>query len=63
MGKLWDTAQIALAAVGGFIGWFVGGLDGLLYALIAFTVADYVTGVLAAFVRRELSSEVGAKAN
>jgi len=61
MEKLWDGIQIAVAAVGGFLGWFVGGLDGLLYALIAFTIADYVTGFLAAFVRKELSSEVGAK--
>jgi len=61
MEKLWDGVQIAVAAVGGFLGWFVGGLDGLLYALIAFTIADYVTGFLAAFIRKELSSEVGAK--
>ena len=61
MEKLWDSLQVAVAAVGGFIGWFVGGLDGLLYALIAFTIADYVTGVLSAFIRKELSSDVGAK--
>ena len=61
MEKLWDWLQLAFAAIGGFVGWFVGGLDGLIYALIAFTTADYVTGFLAAVVRKELSSETGAK--
>jgi len=58
---IWNAVQGGAAAVGAFIGWFVGGIDGALYALIAFTVADYITGVFAAFIRKELSSEVGAK--
>ena len=49
------------AALGGFLGWFFGGFDGFLYALIIFVVMDYFTGILAAGVRRELSSEVGFK--
>lgn len=44
---------------GGIIGWFLGGLDGFLYALIAFVVADYITGVLAAITEKKLSSAVG----
>ncbi|GHV05921.1 holin [Clostridia bacterium] len=55
------TIQAIFAAVGGFLGWFLGGLDGFVYALIAFTVADYITGVMCAIVRKELSSEVGAR--
>ena len=47
--------------LGGFLGWFFGGFDGFLYALIIFVVMDYFTGILAAGVRRELSSEVGFK--
>ena len=35
-------------AVGGWLGWFLGGCDGLLYALIAFVVIDYLTGVMCA---------------
>ena len=35
-------------AVGGWLGWFMGGCDGLLYALIAFVVIDYLTGVMCA---------------
>src|SRR5690625_3642101 len=51
--------QVALAALGGFVGWFLGGLDGFLYALVALMVADYITGVMCAIVDKTLSSEVG----
>ena len=51
----------ASTIAGGFVGWFLGGFDGFLYALIAFVVADYITGVLAAINQRELSSAVGFK--
>ena len=46
-------------AVGGWLGWFLGGCDGLLYALIAFVVIDYITGVMCAINDQSLSSEVG----
>lgn len=42
--------QLGFAAIGGALGWFIGGLDGFLYALIAFVVIDYLTGLLAAGV-------------
>ena len=44
-----------------FTKYIIGGLGGAIYALIAFVVADYITGVFAAFIRKELSSEIGAK--
>ena len=56
-----DKLELAFAAVGGVVGWFLGGFDGFLYALIVFVVMDYLTGVLAAGVRKDLSSEVGFK--
>ena len=56
-----DKIELAFAAFGGFLGWFWGGFDGFLYALIVFVVLDYFTGLLAAGVRRELSSEIGFK--
>ena len=56
-----DKLELAFAAFGGFIGWFLGGFDGFLYALVVFVVMDYFTGVLAAGVKKELSSEVGFK--
>lgn len=59
MREMWNYIQIALAAVGGFFGWFLGGVDGFLYALIVFVVADYITGVMCAVVDKTLSSIVG----
>ena len=52
---------MVFAAVGGWLGYFLGGCDGLLYALIAFVVIDYITGVMCAIISRELSSAVGFK--
>ena len=52
-----DKFQFAFAALGGFLGWFFGGFDGFLYALIIFVVTDYFTGILAAGIRKELSSD------
>lgn len=59
MKTVWQTVQAALAAAGGFIGWFLGGMDGFLYALIAFVVIDYLTGVMCAIADKKLSSNVG----
>ena len=61
MREFWNTIQLIFTAVGGWLGWFLGGCDGLLYALIVFVVIDYVTGVMAAVVDHKLSSEVGFK--
>lgn len=61
MKEIWNLVQIALVAIGGFFGWFLGGCDGFLYALITIVVADYVTGVMCAIVDKTLSSEVGYK--
>lgn len=61
MKQIWNWIQIAFTALGGFIGWFLGGMDGFLYALIAFAVIDYITGVLCAISDKTLSSEVGFK--
>ncbi|HCW03657.1 MAG TPA: holin [Clostridium sp.] len=51
--------QAIFAAIGGYIGWFLGGVDGFMYALITFVVIDYVTGLMVAVLERKLSSEVG----
>ena len=61
MKEIWNWIQIAFTALGGFIGWFLGGMDGFWYALIAFAVIDYITGVLCAISDKTLSSEVGFK--
>lgn len=59
MKQIWNGIQIAFTALGGFLGWFLGGADGFLYALIAFVVIDYITGVMCSISDKSLSSEVG----
>lgn len=61
MKEFWNTVQMVFAAIGGWLGYFLGGCDGLLYALIAFVVIDYITGVMCAVADKKLSSEVGFK--
>jgi len=57
--KTWSLIQLGFTALGGWLGWVLGGLDGFVYALVAFVMADYVTGVMCAIVEKKLSSEVG----
>ena len=59
MKEFWNSVQMIFTAVGGWLGWFLGGCDGLLYALIAFVVSDYITGVMCSINDHALSSEVG----
>ncbi|MBO3426930.1 phage holin family protein [Clostridium perfringens] len=61
MKDFWNVIQLVFSAVGGWLGYFLGGCDGLLYALIAFVVIDYITGVMCAIAEKKLSSEVGFK--
>ena len=59
MKRVWAMIQIVLAAVGGSVGWFLGGCDGLLRALVIFIAVDYATGVMCAVADHRLSSEIG----
>ena len=61
MKEVWTWIQIAFSALGGFVGWFLGGADGFLYALLVFVIIDYITGILCAVADKSLSSEVGFK--
>lgn len=61
MKEFWNTIQFIFTGIGGWLGWFLGGCDGLLYALLAFVVIDYITGVMCAIADKNLSSEVGFK--
>ena len=61
MKEFWNTILLIFAAIGGWLGYFLGGCDGLLYALLAFVIIDYVTGVMCAVTDKKLSSEVGFK--
>ncbi len=61
MKEFWNVIQMVFAGIGGWLGYFLGGYDGLLYALIAFMVVDYITGVMCAVSDKKLSSAVGFK--
>ena len=61
MKEFWNTIQFLFAGIGGWLGYFLGGCDGLLFALLAFVVIDYITGVMCAIADKTLSSEVGFK--
>ena len=59
MKEIWNWIQVVFATVGGWLGYVLGGLDGFLYALLAFVVIDYITGLMCAVLDKKLSSEVG----
>lgn len=61
MRKVWSMTQLGFTCLGGLLGWFLGGTDGFLFALIVFVVADYLSGIMCAVINRRLSSAVGAK--
>ena len=54
-----NALQLIFTAVGGYIGYFLGGFDGFIYALVAFVVIDYITGLMAAVIEKKLSSSIG----
>ena len=53
--------QLALSTIGGFVGWYVGGVDGFMYALLTFVIVDYLTGIMVAILEKKISSEIGFK--
>ena len=59
MKAIWNWIQVTFAVVGGWLGYFLGGWDGFLYALLTFVVIDYITGLMCAVLDKKLSSEVG----
>ena len=61
MKEFWNTIQLVFTPIGGWLGYFLGGCDGLLIALVVFVVVDYLTGVMCAIADHKLSSAVGFK--
>ena len=61
MKEFWNMIQFLFAGIGGWLGYFLGGCDGLLIALLLFVITDYITGVMCAIADKKLSSAVGFK--
>lgn len=61
MKEFWSMVQLVFTGIGGWLGYFLGGCDGVIMALLLFVVVDYITGVMCAIADRKLSSEVGFK--
>ena len=61
MKEFWNMIQLVITAMGGWLGYFLGGCDGLLIALVLFAVVDHLTGIMCAVADQKLSSQVGFK--
>ena len=61
MKEFWNSIQIIFTGIGGWLGYFLGGCDGLLIALVVFALFDYLSGVMCAIHDQKLSSAVGFK--
>lgn len=61
MKDILNFIKIVFVAIGGYLGYLLGGHDSFLYALIAFVVIDYLTGIMLAIIKKKLSSNVGFK--
>lgn len=59
MKDIFNLIKVGFTAIGGYLGYILGGHDSFLYALIAFVVIDYLTGIMLAIIRKEVSSEIG----
>ncbi len=56
---IWTKIQIAITAIGGWLGYFLGGMDGMLIALLVLMVLDYISGIMCAIADKNLSSAIG----
>lgn len=61
MTKIITWCKILFAEVGTILLYYIGGMDKLIYTLIALVTADYITGVVSAVMHKELDSRVGYK--
>jgi toxin secretion/phage lysis holin len=61
MDNILNYIKIIIATIGTGITWLLGSWDTALVVLIIFMVLDYMTGLLRAYVNKEVSSDVGLK--
>ena len=56
-----DISRVTVMWAASAINTLFGGADGIFLTLIVFMSVDYITGVCAAIVNRQVSSRIGAK--
>ena len=61
MGNLLNYLKGVVAIVGTALTWLFGAWDTALMVLVCFMVLDYCTGVIRAFINKEVSSDIGLK--
>lgn len=61
MGKIFNMISIIFGVIGGFIASLCGGWDAMLYTILLLAVLDYLTGILKAIYKKQISSEIGFK--
>lgn len=59
MDRIFNAASIAAGVLGGLLAALFGSLDTILRALIVIMALDYVTGVIKAVYKKNVSSEIG----
>lgn len=59
MDKITETAKLVIGGIVTAVSGFIGGMDGIMYALLVFMSIDYITGVARAAKQKKLSSEIG----
>ncbi len=59
MNRFTEGLKVVFGGIITAVSGFLGGMDGVMYALIAFITIDYITGVGVAVKNKKLSSEVG----
>lgn len=61
MDNLLNYSKGVVAIVGTALTWLFGAWDTALMVLVCFMVLDYCTGVIRAFINKEISSDIGLK--
>lgn len=61
MNSICNWIKVIFTAIGGYLGFFLGGWDGFLNALTIFVVLDYITGIMVGIVEKKVSSDIGAR--
>ena len=54
-----EIIKVCVAAIGTTFTWLFGAWDTALTVLVGFMILDYITGILRAFINKEVSSNVG----